>query len=76
MRTIRVTDKGLKVCVLLVEGHSFRDVVCYQHSHHQPVDGDDASHDHGDDGLHDELWPHHGHGGDACATLCCAIGRS
>jgi hypothetical protein len=29
--------------------------------HHDPVDGDDASHDHGNDGLHDGLWSHHGH---------------
>lgn len=44
---------------LLVKADSLRDVVCYQHSYHQPIDGDDTSHDHRDDGLHDELWPHH-----------------
>lgn len=62
--------------ILLVESDSLGDVVCYQHGHHQPVDGDDTRHDHGDDGLHDELWPHHGHGSDACAALRCAIRRS
>ncbi len=38
------------------------------------VDGDDAGHDHGDDALHDELWPHDGHGGDAGAGLGRAVG--
>ena len=38
-----------------------------EYSHHQAVDGDDTSHDNGDDALHDELWPHHRHGSNANA---------
>lgn len=60
----------------LVKGDLFRDAVGDQHGHHQAVDGDDARHDHGDDGLHDELRPHHRHGGDARAALGRAVGRS
>lgn len=59
--------------ILLVKADSLRNVVCYQYSHHQPIDSDDTSHDHGDNRLHDELWPHHRHGSNACATLRCPI---
>ena len=40
-----------------------------EHSDDQTVDGNDTSHDHGDDGLHDELRAHDGHGGDSHSTL-------
>lgn len=73
MSTILYIKQVYVKFILLVKGDSLRDVVCYQHSHHQPVDGYDTSHDHGDDGLHDELWPHHRHGSDACAALRCPI---
>lgn len=59
--------------ILLVKRDSLRYVVRYQHSHHQPVDGNDTCHDHRNDRLHDELWPHHRHGSDACAALCRPI---
>lgn len=40
-----------------------------EHSDDQAVDGNDTGHDHGDDGLHDELRAHDGHGGDTDSTL-------
>ena len=40
-----------------------------EHRHDQPVNGNDTSHDDGDDGLHDELRAHDGHGGDTDSTL-------
>lgn len=43
-------------------------------SHDQTVDGNDTSHDHGDDGLHDELRAHDGHGGDSDSTLGGSVG--
>lgn len=44
--------------------------------HHQAVDGNDPSHDHRDDGLHDHLWPHDRHGCDARAALGCPVGSA
>lgn len=43
----------------LVEGDLLRDVVSDEHCYYQAVDGYNTRHDHGNDGLHDELWPHH-----------------
>ena len=67
---------GLWRALLLVEGDVVSDVVGDQHGHHQAVDGDDPRHDHGDDGLHDELRTHHRHGRDARAALCRAVCRA
>lgn len=39
----------------------------YQDSHDQPIDGDNTRHDNGDDGLHNQLGPHHRHGCDTRA---------
>lgn len=47
-----------------------------QDSHDQPIDGNDTRHDNGDDGFHDQLRPHHRHGGDTGAWLGCSIGSS
>lgn len=43
----------------LVEGDCGRDVVGNEYSHHQAVNGNDTRHDHGNDGLHDQLRSHH-----------------
>lgn len=56
-----------------MEGEPLYNVVGNQHRNHQTVNGYDTRHDDRDDGLHDELWPHDGHGSDACAALGCAI---
>lgn len=56
-----------------MEGEPLYNVVGNQHRHHQTVNGYDTRHDDGDDGLHDELWPHDGHGGDARAALGRAV---
>ena len=40
----------------------------------EAVDAEDTGHDHGDDGLHDELGAHDAHGGDADAGLGGAVG--
>ncbi|GMR44600.1 hypothetical protein PMAYCL1PPCAC_14794, partial [Pristionchus mayeri] len=45
------------------------DLTLEHHSHDQTVDTDDTRHNDGDDGLHDELWPHHSHGTDADGRL-------
>ena len=45
-----------------------------EHRHDQPVNGNDTSHDDGDDGLHDELRAHDGHGGDSDSTLGGSVG--
>lgn len=47
-----------------------------QHGHDQPVDGNDTRHDHRDDGLHDELGPHHRHGSNTGPRLGSPIGCS
>lgn len=52
------------------------DVVGDQHRYYQAVDGYNTRHDYGDDGLHDELRPHDGHGGDPRTALGCAVGCS
>lgn len=57
----------------LVEGEPRYNVVGNQHRNHQAVNGYNTRHDDRDDGLHDELWPHYGHGSNACTTLGCAI---
>lgn len=57
----------------LVEGEPLNNVVGNQHRNHQTINGYDTRHDHRDDGLHDELRPHDGHGSNACAALGCAI---
>lgn len=48
----------------------------HQHRHDQTVDGDNTRHDDGYNTLHDELRPHHGHGGYACAGLGRAVRRT
>ena len=60
----------------LVQADAFCDAVGDEHGHNQAVDGDDPRHDHGDDGLHDELRTHHRHGRDARAALCRAVCRA
>ena len=45
-----------------------------QDGNDEAVDGNDTSHDHGDDGLHDELGAHDGHGGDTGAGLGGTVG--
>lgn len=47
-----------------------------QDSHDQTVNGNDTSHDDGDDGLHDQLRAHHRHGGDSGSRLGSTIGGS
>lgn len=47
-----------------------------EYGHHQAVNGDDARHDNRNDGLHDQLGPHDGHGGDSDAGFGCAVRRS
>lgn len=47
-----------------------------QDSYDQPVDGNDTRHDNGNDGLHDELRPHHWHGGNTGTWLGGSIGSS
>lgn len=61
---------------LLVEIKICYNVVGNKHCYNQAVDGNDTRHDNGDDGPHDELRPHDGHGGDPRATLGCAVGCS
>lgn len=41
-----------------VEGDAISQGVGDKYCHHQAVDGDDPSHNHWDDRLHDQLWPH------------------
>ncbi len=53
----------------LVERDIGSHVVGNKYGHHQAIDGNDTRHDHGNDGLHDQLRPHHWHGSNACATL-------
>jgi hypothetical protein len=62
----------------LVEGvcRVVRHVLGDDHRHDQPVDGQDTRHDDGNDGLHDELRPHDGHGGDTRAGFGRAIGSA
>lgn len=43
-------------------------------SNDEPVDAQHSSHDHGDDGLHDQLGPHDTHGCDTHARLGRAVG--
>lgn len=57
----------------LVQCDFIRDVVGNKNSHYQAVDGNDTRHDHRNDGFHDQLWPHHRHSSNACATLGCTI---
>lgn len=47
-----------------------------QHSNDQTVDGNDTSHDNGNDRLHDQLGPHHRHGGDTGTGLGRSVGGS
>ena len=42
----------------------------------EPVDSQHTSHDNWDNGLHDQLWPHDSHGGNAHPGLGCAVGCS
>ena len=46
------------------------------HGNNEPVDTEHTSHDHRDDRLHHQLWPHHTHGRDTHAGLCRAIGST
>lgn len=57
-----------------VETDSFIQGVGDKDCHHQAIDGNNASHDHWDNGLHDQLWSHDRHGRDASATLGGTIG--
>lgn len=45
-----------------------------EHRHDETVNGNDTSHDDGNDGLHDELGAHHGHGGDTRSGLGSSVG--
>lgn len=54
----------------LVEGAGDED------GHHQSVDGNDTGHDDGDDGLHDQLGPHHRHCRNTRSRLGRAVGSS
>jgi hypothetical protein len=40
-----------------------------EHRDDETVDGNDTSHDYGNDGLHDELGAHDGHGGNTSSRL-------
>lgn len=42
----------------------------------ETVNGDDTSHDDGDDGLHDKIRSHDAHSGNTGTTLCRAISCS
>ena len=74
---MRYTRHVKRTCDLLVERVSLRrglELSGDEHRDDDAVDGDDTGHDHGDDGLHDELGPHDGHGGDTGAGLGRAVG--
>ena len=49
---------------LLEETHVNFECAGNEGSDDETVDSNDTSHDDWDDGLHDELWSHHGHGCD------------
>jgi hypothetical protein len=40
-----------------------------EHRHDKAVDGNDTSHDDGNDALHDQLRAHHGHSGNTSSRL-------
>ncbi len=60
----------------LVQSDLVWDAVGDEDGHHQPVYSDDSRHDHRNDGLHDQLRTHHGHGSDTRAALRRAIRRA
>lgn len=60
MNKLNLLVKGVIVCGG-VQGSRNQD------SHYKTVDGNDTRHDNGNDGFHDELRPHHRHGGNTGA---------
>lgn len=59
-----------------VETDAFSQGVGDEDCYHQAIDGNDTSHDHWDNGLHDQLWPHDRHGRYTSAALGCTIGSA
>ena len=69
---------GAKVNKALVQGVLGRvtGTVGNEHGNDETVNGNNTSHDDGNDGLHDELGVHDTHGADAHAGLGSAVGSA
>ena len=72
-------DLGFEFCetdyslVHRIPAYILLDVVSDEHGYDKSIDGEDARHDDGDEGLHDEIWPHHRYGRNRASCFCRSI---
>ena len=64
---------GRSIFVLVKTISFWSDVIGDQYSDDKTVDGNNTSHDYGNDTFHDKLRSHDGHGGNTTARFRCTI---